>query len=128
MRRCGKECDPILIDERCKTEYRNRWHIRSLTILASTPHDHVCGTRLCPQIPLIYLVALSDLLEQPHSGRSHAAEIAPSIGRHDTEQALSSFFGKVWLLEKALSAVDVWKVECRAAVAGVEYGRQADAR
>ncbi|SRR6266480_2109043 len=114
---------PILMRERCGIEYRNGRHIRSLTVLASTPHDNVCGTRFCFQIPLIYFIALCDLLEQSHRSRSHAAEVAPSVGRHNAEQALTSFFRKVRFLEKALCAVDVGKIERRAAVARVEYRR-----
>lgn len=82
-------------------------NIRSLIVLASTPHHHVRWTGLCTQVPLVYFVARGSLLEQAHRSRCNSTKIAASVRRDDTEKTLASFFGQVWLLEHALGGIDV---------------------
>lgn len=54
-------------------------NLRSLRILATTPHDDICGARLGSQVLLIHIIALSNLLEQARCARNHAADIFPRI-------------------------------------------------
>lgn len=98
----------------------NRVDIRSLTVLASAPHDDIRRGCLGPQIPLVGLVASSRFLEEAEGGRSHAAEVAARVARHNTEQALTRLLGEIGLLENTLGGVNVGKVECRARMTRIE--------
>lgn len=100
-------------------------YIRSLRILASTPHDHICRAGLRPLVLPVHGVASCSLLEKAHSSRCHAAQIATGVTGNDAQQALAGLFGKIWLLENTLGAVDVRKVEGGPGVAGVEDGSEA---
>ena len=97
-------------------------HIRSLTILAPTPHNHIRGTRLRPQILLVHVIAIDGFLEEAQRRRSHTADIAARVRGDNAEEALACFFGEVWFLEETLCGVDVGVVEGGAGVAGVEDG------
>lgn len=98
--------------------------LRSLCILATTPHDDVCGARFGPQILLVHLVARSDFLEQARSARHHAGHVLASIRGHNAQKTLASFLGQVGLLEHTLGGVEVRKVERGARMARVEDSRQ----
>lgn len=57
----------------------NEENSRRLCVLASTPHDYICGTSLGLQILLVDAVALDSLFEQRCRVADHAANITTRI-------------------------------------------------
>jgi hypothetical protein len=108
------------------SKQRSRCHLRSLRILRTTPHDHIRRARLCSKILLPHIPTRRNLLKQPTGPAKHAGHILSRITRHNTQQALPSFFGQIGLLEHTLRAVEVREIERRATVAGVEDRSESD--
>lgn len=100
---------------------------RGLIILAPRKHHHICRGRLDRHRPRISILATASLLEEAHNIVGHTAQITAAIRRHGAEQALTSLFGEVGLLEDALGGVDVGQVEGSARVARVEDGGETHA-
>lgn len=98
-----------------------------LRVLTPTPHDHIRGTCLRPQIPLIRILSLRRFFEEAHCCAGNPAVVARHQPRGDSEEAFAGFFGKVGLFENTLSGVDVGEVESGARVAGVKNAGEADA-
>lgn len=94
----------------------------SLRILTARPHNDVRRRSLSLFIALISSVAGCGFLEETHGRRCHFSDIATSVRGDDTEETLTGFFGEVGLFEDALGGVDVWEIEGRAGVAGIEDG------
>ena len=100
--------------------------LRSLIIFTPRPHDDIRRGCLCDFVTLIRIFTLRRFLKESHRRGSHAAHVSASVGRYNTEQALTSFFRKIGLFEHARGGVDVGKVESRARMAGVEYCGEPD--
>ena len=103
-------------------------NLRSLRVLASTPHDDIRWARLGLLRFLVPLLPLRGLLQETHRCAGHAAHVAPGVCTDNTQQPLSSFLRQIRLFEHALGAVDVRQVERGAAVTGIEDSSQAHTR
>lgn len=100
-------------------------NIRSLIVLATTPHDNIGRRCLCPLGALIGLIAAAKrCLGDGEQAAGHASNIATSIGANSRKQTLTSLLGKVGLLDDALGAVDIGQIKNGARVAAVKDGSQ----
>lgn len=102
-----RETGPKEHAKRLNAQVTARVHSRSLIVFTSGKHDDVSRRGLGGQRPIISVVSSSGLLEEAHDVVGNATEITLAIGRDDAQKTLTSFLGKVGLLEDTLGRVDV---------------------